>query len=282
MNEIFAIDPQAPVDLKDIKAMLEQFGLTNGRFIANFPDDWLRMFNAHVEHLQGLDRARLVRLLDLHKDALLAVNLDFRRTKSWVENANEAKQSRKGISRVLAADPNPLGIETLQKFLWEDDSENSSRGAHIPMSTDAYRKAVAPLLQHSTEIQLVDPFFQLRRSNGEIHRGRSNVLREFFIEAENSNRCKVFKINFKREIHLSWAAQELQIEKDLENICEEAKISSLLIEYSLHDEIVHGRYIFSIKGGLHFDHGFEPLRDKTNHVHWLSRSELEPILRRYC
>ena len=282
MNEVFAIDPKAPLDLKDIKAMLEQFGLTNGRFIANFPDDWLRMFNEHVEHLQGLDKARLVRLLDLHRDALLAVNLDFRRAKSWVENANEAKLARKVISRVLAADPNPLGIETLQKFLWEEDSENNSRGAHISMSTDAYRKAVAPLFQHSTEIQLVDPFFQLRRSNGEIHKGRFNVLREFFIEAENSIRCEVFKIHFKREIHLSKAEQESQIEEDLDQICEEARISSLIIEYCIHDEIGHGRYIFSIKGGLHFDYGFEPLRDKTNHVHWLSKSELEPILRRYC
>ncbi len=282
MNEIYAIDPKAPEDLKDIKSMFEQFGLSNGRFIANFPEDWIRMVNEHVQHLQGLDRSRYTRLLELHKDALLSVSLDFRRAKSWVENANEAKESRKGIYRVLGANPNPFGIETLQKFLWEDDSENKSRGAHIPMTCEAYTKAIGPLLQHSTEIHLVDQFFQLRRSNGEMHKGRASVLCNFFIEAEKSNRCEIFKIHFKRESHFSKSFQESQIEDDLNEICDISNLSKLAIEYDLHDEIGHGRYIFSVKGGLHFDHGFEPLRDKTNHVHWLSKAELEPILRRYC
>ena len=40
MNEIIGIDPVAPSDIKDLKSLLEMFGLSNGRFIANYPADW--------------------------------------------------------------------------------------------------------------------------------------------------------------------------------------------------------------------------------------------------
>ena len=195
MNEIFAIDPRAPQDLKDIKAMFNQFGFENGRFIANFPNDWLRLFCEHTQNLKDIEKQRFMRLVEIHKDTLLDIALDYRRSKTWVENANLAKDTSRSIYRILATDPNPLGIETLQKFLWVEDEENRSRGAHINMTTDAYQKAVRPLLQRSTEVHLADPFFHLRKpEDGKIHKGRETVLRQFFIEAENSNRCEIFKI----------------------------------------------------------------------------------------
>lgn len=282
MNEIFAVDPQAPKDLKDIKAMFNQFGFENGRFIANFPEDWIRLFCEHTYQLKDVEKQRVMRLLSLNKDALIDVTLGYRRSRSWVENASIVKDTSKTINRILASDPNPLGIETLNRFLWVDDEENKSRGDHISMTAEAYQKAIRPLVQQSTEVHLVDPFFQLRHSkDGHIHKGRQSVLRQFFIEAEGSPRCEIFKIHFKREIYLSKNIQETQIEDDLSELCTQAGLHKLNIQFTLNDEMIHGRYFFSIKGGLQFDHGFEPLRDKTNHVHWLSKAELDPIHKRY-
>jgi len=283
MNEIFAIDPEAPEDLKDIKAMFEKFGLSNGRFIADFPEGWLLSLRDHAQRLQGLDRSRLFRLIEIHKDALLRVNLDFSRTKTWGENVSGARFPRQKISKILGTDPNPLGLETLQKFLWDDESGNASRGSHIAMNPDAYRIAVAPLFQHSTEIHLVDPFFHLRRENGDTDRNRESILREILLEAEISQRCELIKIHFKYlgSIHKNKKAQELIIESDLEYLCAELNLKSLMIEFDVSDDVGHGRYIFGLKGGLQFDHGFDCKRDKTNHVHWLSRAELDPIIKRF-
>jgi hypothetical protein len=282
MNEIFAVDPKSPQDLKDIQAMFNQFGFENGRFIANFPDDWIRLFCEHTHQLRDIEKQRFMRLLDLHKDSLIDVGLDYRRSKSWVENANLVKDTSRAIYRILATDPNPLGIETLQKFLWNDDEVNISRGAHITMSAEAYQKAIAPLVRRSTEVHLVDPFFHLRApEDGRIDKGRQSVLRQFFIEAENSNRCEIFKIHFKQHKYLSKQSQEQQIEEDLTELCSQAKLQKLIVEFTVTDDITHGRYIFSIKGGLHFDQGFQPIWDKKNHVHWLSKAELDPILYRY-
>jgi hypothetical protein len=282
MNELFAVDPQAPQDLKDIKAMFNQFGFEHGRFIANFPEDWIRLFCEHTNHLKDVEKQRFMRLLSLNKDALIDVSLGYRRSRSWVENASIVKDTSRTINRILASDPNPLGIETLNSFLWTDDEENKSRGAHISMTVEAYQKAIRPLVHRSTEVHLVDPFFQLRNSkDGHIHKGRQSVLRQFFIEAEASQRCEIFKIHFKREFYLSKNIQEAQIEDDLSELCTQAGLQKLNIQFTLNDEMTHGRYFFSIKGGLQFDHGFEPLRDKTNHVHWLSKAELDPIHKRY-
>jgi len=282
MNEIFAVDPQAPQDHKDIKAMFKQFGFEHGRFIAIFPDDWIRLFCEHSHHLKDVEKQRFMRLLSLNKDALIDVSLGYMRSRSWIENASNVKDTSKTINRILATDPNKLGVETLNNFLWIADEENKSRGAHISMSAEAYQKAIRPLVHHSTEVHLVDPFFQLRHSkDGQIHRGRQLVLRHFFIEAENSKRCEIFKIHFKREPHLSKVNQEKQIEDDLSEVCMQANLLKLNIQFTLNGEMSHGRYFFSIKGGLQFDHGFEPLRDKTNHVHWLSKAELDPIHKRY-
>jgi len=281
MNEIYAIDPSAPQDLKDIKAMLDQFGLANGRFIANLPDEWIELLKQNVQHFKGLDQSRFFRLLELHKDALLSIDINFKRAKSWNENAIAAKDARIGISKVLGADPNSFGFETLQKFLWVDELVGDSRGAHIPMTIESYTRAISPLLELSTEVHLVDPFFNLRRLNGELHRGKEALLRGFLMEAEKSKRCEVFKIHFKLQGEESINFQKSKIEADLTYICEQVNLKKVAIQYTLNEEIGHGRYIFSIKGGLQFDHGFEPLKDKKNHVHWLSKSELEPIQMRY-
>jgi len=281
MNEIYAIDPCAPQDLKDIKAMLNQFGLVNGRFIADLPDEWFSLLKQHVHHFKGLDQSRFHRLLELHKDALINIDLDFKRAKSWNENAIVAKDARVGISKILGTDPNSFGFETLQKFLWIDELSSDSRGAHIPMTIESYRKAIFPLLQLSTEVHLVDPFFHLRRSNGELHRAKEALLSDFLMAAENAKRCEVFTIHFKVQNELSVEYQEAKIEEDLIFISEKIKLKKISIRYTLDEKIGHGRYFFSIKGGLQFDHGFDLLRDKKNHVHWLSKSELEPIQNMY-
>jgi len=283
MNEIYAIDPQSPEDLKDIQAMFNQFGFQHGRFIANVPSDWALLLREHLSNLEGFDRSRLSRIMDLHRDSLFNLKMDFRKSKSWVENANEILACERSIAKILASEPNKYGFDSLRKFLWDDNVDNESRGAHIPTTIDAYRKAVFPLLQHSAEIHLVDPYFQLRKSL-DIHKGREAVLRGFLLDAEQSSRCEFFKIHFMYEGHLSRLSKtnlEEQIEDDLNKICQDININRLQVDFSFSEKSGHGRYIFSIKGGLQFDRGFEPLKNETNHVHWLSKSELQPIFKKY-
>ncbi len=281
MNEIYAIDPSAPEDLKDVKFMLEKFGMREGRFLAKYPSNWIEIILENSEKLPDVDRSRLTRLLDVHRDYLLDVEAEFIRSRDWIDNAERQKDRKKIFSRVLAADPNSLNAETLKSFLWDDGSAiDISRGAHIPMSVASYALAVKPLFLLSNEVHIADPYFQLR--NGvNIDRGRFEVLREFFKIADESKKCESFIIHFNRISFLKEVDQERSIENDLDYLIADLDIQNLKITYDLNGDMTHGRYIFSVKGGLQFDYGFEPKKGKTNHVHWLSQKELDPILSFY-
>lgn len=282
MNELFVIDPSAPEDLKDIKAMLDRFGLSEGRFIALFPEDWPRMLTQHAAALKGLDRARFSRLLEIHKDAFLRICAEYRRARPWVENAVQLKHSFSDRSQVLGVDPNDRNLKTLKEFLWGNSLElGASRGDHIPMTAEAYRSAASPLFQQSTEVHLADRFFQLRRTNSELDRRRCAVLSNLFDEAEKSGRCEVFVLHLQQAANESSHVDEDQLVDDLEQLVADSGASRLQIEYRLYPQMDHGRYLFGIKGGLQFDWGFDQHRSNKNHVHWLSAGELAPVHKMY-
>ena len=75
---------------------------------------------------------------------------------------------------------------------------------------------------------------------------------------------------------MSEPLQESEYIEDLNFILSRKKTNCAL-NFDIHDDMTHGRYIFSIKGGMQFDHGFSLGNKKTNHVHWLSKKELTPI-----
>ena len=284
MNEIFAIDPTSPEDYKDFSAMLKNFGLSNGRFIAKYPNDWLPMLLAHSESLKGLDQTRFKRLLELHSDAILEIDAEYRRTKPWINNALEMLPIKIRKTLILSPSPPPPGIKSLQDFLWGNESEiTNSIGDHIPMTIESYCNTIRPLLKLSTEVHMVDQFFNLRNGlNKDIE--KFNFLSILLKEADQSKHCEYFKIHFLRENGISDSTQSAQIVNDLEEIIDTQKLVNVQPDFTLNDKnkMKHGRYIFSIKGGLQFDYGFDIFGPKkTNHVHWLSHPELLPIQKLY-
>ena len=284
MNEVFAIDPTSPEDYKDFSGMLKSFGLSNGRFIAKYPIDWITMLLAHSESLKGLDQTRFKRLLEVHSDAILEIDAEYRRTKPWINNALDILPIKIKKTLILSPSPPPAGIKSLQDFLWGNESEvNNSIGGHIPMTIESYSNTIRPLLKLSTEVHMVDQFFNLRNGlNKDID--KFNLLSTLLKEADQSNHCEYFKIHFLRKNGVSDKVQSDQIVNDLEEIIDTQKLVNVQPDFTLNDKnkMKHGRYIFSIKGGLQFDYGFDIFGSKkTNHVHWLSQPELLPIQKLY-
>ena len=279
MNEIYAIDPCAPQDIKDVVAMLNRFGMSNGIFIANYPKDWFVSLCEHVSEIGSLDRSRLSLMISNNMDSLLDVESEYKKVRTWDENVENLKMFSKVIAYVLASSPNSRGFPTLESFLWGlgDNKAGAARGSHIPMTAKSYMEAIRPLLLKSTEVHLADSYFKLRDDYGQIDRRKSELLISMLSAADDSRRCERIFIHFKRLVEYSEDAQEVQCIKDFDFIRSKAKKIECDIQFDLHDEMTHGRYIFSIKGGLQFDHGFLINPSKKNHVHWLSKSELLPI-----
>jgi hypothetical protein len=278
MNEIFGIDPNSPSDVKDLKYMLDLFGLSNGRFIAAYPYDWEILLRSKFNQLGDIDKARVNRLLEIHKDVTLRVDGGYRRSKDWIDNAVELQQMEKKFSKLFSIEGNPYKVPPLQALLWNDDELLSDgRGAHIPMTVESYCDAARPLFAFSSEVHLIDPYFTLRRENGDRDYRRWKVLSGFFSEAKKSERCDSFCFHLSDQKFFSQNLIDKFVE-DIELIRQEVNFKDLNLSYIVEDEKIHGRYLFSVKGGLQFDHGFDTDFRKKNHVHWLSSKELEPLL----
>ena len=275
MNEIYGIDPSSPKDLKDLKSLFTRFGLTHGRFISRYPSDWDRELFSAFSELSDLDRARLTRLFQLNQTAFLASPAPFNRTKTWSRNVAEQRLRMKAFDRILAKNPNEENFETLENYLWgEDDDPGASRGAFIEMTPESYANACAPLFECSSEVHVSDRFFQLRNESGVMNRKRWSVLRALVRKAITSTKCRLLVFHFEKPPSVSIKDFEMKIEDDLEDIANELSFD---FTYDIRDSMHHGRYIFSIHGGLQFDHGFEIAYGQKNHVHWLSSSELHHL-----
>lgn len=278
MNEIFGIDPNAPNDVKELKYLFDLFGLSNGRFIACYPDDWESLLRARFNNLGDIDKARVNRLLSLHKDATIPVSGDYIRSKEWIDNAVRYQQREGKFTELFSIDGNPYKVPSLQSLLWDEtNSLADGRGEHIPMTIESYRLAAKPLFNLSSEIHLVDPYFELRRESGDRHYRKWKVLVGFFEEAKLSGRCESFCIHLNGKRFASNSLIDAFV-KDIESIRDDVNFPQLNLSYLIDDDLSHGRYLFSIKGGLQFDNGFDTDPKKKNHVHWLSPKELEPLI----
>lgn len=278
MNEIFGIDPGSPDDVKELKYLFDLFGLSNGRFIARYPNDWEMLLKDKFNHLGDVDKAKINRLLALHRDATIPVSGTYMRSKDWLDNAIQLQEKERKFTELFSIEGNPYKVPPLQTLLWdENNSLVDGRGEHIPMTIESYRWVSRPLFQISSEVHLIDPYFELRKENADRHYRKWKVLAGFFEEAKLSNRCESFCIHLSGK---KFATKSLvdSFVKDIETIREEVNFSPLNLSYFVEDDISHGRYLFSIKGGLQFDNGFDTDPRKKNHVHWLSPRELAPLL----
>lgn len=274
MNEIYGVDPEAPKDLQELRSMFERFGPSNGRFIGRYPEDWLSILESKFASLAGLDRSRLSVLLHRHRDTLLAIESQYFRTKDWADNAKNTRLFKK----ILSTSPNKKALPTLEEFLWDEVELDSSRGAFIPMTIEAYGQACRPLFTISSEVHMADRYFQLRRESGDLDRLKMSLLAGFLQMMEKIGKTRTLCLHFEQPKNFSRTRYEEVLKGDLDFLQADTSID---ITYCAHRQMKHGRYIFSIKGGLQFDHGFRLERERDNHVHWLSTAELKPIYHTY-
>jgi hypothetical protein len=235
------------------------------------------MLECRFVDLKGLDRSRLVALMQRHQGELIDIDGQYFRAKTWLENARHARQ----LKRLLARSPNSEALPTLDDFLWNINQTDASRGEFIPTTIEAYCAACRPLFAISTEVHLVDRFFHLRRASGQLDRSKSDLLRALLVSAvEFSGQRRTVFLHFElpRDGQISESEYERQVKCDLASVRSGLEID---IHFDIHDKMLHGRYMFSVKGGLQFDHGFYLNRSATNHVHWLSTGELVPIKRTF-
>jgi hypothetical protein len=285
MNDLYGVDPATPSNLRDLSDLMKIFGPSEGRFIADFPMQWSSELHKHMHKVSDVGQLAMVEAwLRLSKYAVLPVKTIYKNNQSWQENAFALKDE---VLKIIGPSGRPSNIiQPLDKLLTDPEAFPDARSGHIVRTSASYVNAIKPILFCSPKIVLVDPYFALQFLDKHTRTWRTDRRSKFIglllQTAALSRKVECFEI-FTDPTKSDEATTSL---KELKKIAENSGAGGMHLQVRLLDKRHpldrHARYILGMESGLHFDHGFDIFDDgSTNHVEWISKSALTPLLDRF-
>ena len=295
MNDYYGVDPTTPRDLRDLSDLCRLFKPSEGRFLMGYPDDWGHRLQEHMGQMSDLNRLRAIEGFRALQHSIIPVpsRARYDNRRGWPENAHSIRDL---VSKLIGPPDCPATVEPFRKLLDVPDSFPDAREARIPRTVAAYVNAVTPLFLTSPKVVLVDRFFGfnkvLKRTQEVVQdRERRRVLKAFLGEADAGRVVRVFKLVVSLSKASPGDPSGSKYEQELGALAYEVTRGRITCELEDLDEVAdeagvndHPRYLLGLYSGLHFDWGFDlDTRPKsTNHVSWLTKSLLDPLLDRYA
>lgn len=290
MNDVYGIDPAAPADYRDFAQLMRVFDVDQGRFIADYPGGgWFARLRQHLGELATLDQMKAIELwLKVGRSALVPIQEKFNPARSWPENATHLQGQVKALLGGVGC---PATLTPLVEHLVDPAGFPDASGAHVQRTPDAYVKAALPLLQTSPKVVLVDPYFKLRYYDERAGVFRPAMrfrksLEALLREAVRWRRVEVFKLAVSPREALADDPDGAVFADQLSDLADAVGADAIELEIQSLDPNVatdrHPRYLLGMERGLHFDWGFDIEDAKsTNHVRWIGKSALQPLLQRF-
>ena len=289
MNDLYGIDPDAPANARDLADLLRLFRSGEGRFIAACPGNWSSVI-ARSDRWTDSQKHLVIAFSEQIKRVMIPLSTREVPTPVWSGNLQRLQSS--GVKSLLGVEGCNAPIVPLHGALENPDAFADARGDHIPRQIVDYVRAVQPLFKLSTKVVLVDPFFGLWRKtrHGDVvpDRSRRDVLTALLRCAAQFGRVACFKIVLS-EVALPDDPDGDNFVGEYSRIARDAGAGGVELLYEVLEDRnegnQHARYLIGNYAGLQFDHGFaiDSSRDgkSKNHVHWMSESELTPLLERF-
>lgn len=275
----YAVDPECYADAEQIKRLAGEFGWCEGRLISNFPATWLRKVkeaqDSNFRQLTIRQKNILTEewgWLRKHKDKVLIYsgrkydgNLD------WISNAlqqQHLEHQNKSFQAIIAHEnkfqnaylllPENLNAREVKWKVRYDD--------RIPRTPEALCKCVEKLIQASSYIRFVDPYFNpikkewlntLSAFINFIHSLKTEYHIEYHLRIRdeiknNIDRIKSGNYNLKEEKWYQKFSKNCQ--GYIKPILLSQKIKLFLwCEIDPYNDWFHDRYILTEKGGVRFE-----------------------------
>lgn len=244
MNEKYAVEPFVFRGCMEFQYVMEKFGIDQGRFLAEYPRKWRRMLFENIASLPDIERLRVKRVLEWadRNGATLRAGLPYDDDKSWVENALD-KKVKGSFAEVIAREGE--GVATLHDI--DEELLSDGRGTRVMATAENLVEMAIPLLQCSMEVFLIDPYISL---------GKPKYLKFFrALLASQYARDTAF-IFFSKDKEFSFKGSPEQVA--LIELLPHMQPGSSARFVSLDDcSKMHARYMFSIKGAISYDKGFQ-------------------------
>lgn len=260
MNELYAADPAVCSQFTELKLLLASFGPYAGRYLANYPVDWVARVERKFENSGVIENARVKTLLRRARENLTLVtrsNIAWVESQTWLANASPLLKERGDVFDGLIADTAyPPLIYQLQDLDLSPTSDERISG-----TAQEYARTAKILLLLSPEIAIVDPYLN------PLKRSCAVVLASFFDLVAKGKCQKVILWARASEVFgtSNSDATQLDLKDALRKLVANAGFKNgqgvelILVEDESRHTKMHGRYLLSIKGGIRLDQGFQQL-----------------------
>lgn len=273
----YAVEPTAFRDHRDIRYLFEKFGFHTGRLLVAFPGRWVRLVYDHLDGLPELERKRAVELLRKYKDdRVIPCGEPYVSSVTWVVNA-AAIRSRGVVDDAIAASPNEQGLPTLEET---DERFFGAPMALVAMRATNYASVARRLIQHSHQMVLVDPYFDVARSSNQSVLGA-------FLDVARGGKCTNVRILCRYDEPSSPRYDQQRHDKEVSRILRGMVHAGQFVTIEQVDDggsrfEMHARYLISDKGALHYDNGFkEETEPRFAHVSPVDRDLHGQLCRLY-
>lgn len=259
MNELFAADPGVFLHPSDLRFALEKFGPETGRYLGEYPIDWVSRVERSVPVVTPVEQARISTFLRRAIERLKLIpnrSFPFDPRRSWEDNALELlKPPYPRFDAVIIGHENSQSaVLTLDSLDLPPTAEEKIVG--VPRE---FVRVCKTITLFSPEIVMVDPYANPCKHNV------ASVLRPLLQQLARG-RCERVLIcarydsvigarqSTQNELHES--LRKLRADAQLPLTC---SLQYALFEDDQSDSRMHARYLFSIKGGVRLDQGFQKL-----------------------
>lgn len=284
MNEFYAADPRSCDRSADLRFLLNHFGPQTGRYLADYPASWALDIERHCALLGEVEAERIKLLIRRARErsALLRKNaLPWQDGMDWLENYKSLISRRPGEFELAvvprAAKVQGQGLTTIDEFELPPTADEA-----IEATASEYVRVSRTLLLISPELTLVDPYLNPCKSD------RYEVLRELFSVAAKG-KCQRITcwardtevVDSRRNTWEEVSAALMRLLKEIAWPSEKA-FRYVLVDDARARSKMHPRYLFSIKGGIRFDQGFQRLpKGRRNDVSPLGAAVHDELMRTY-
>jgi hypothetical protein len=255
----YAVEPAAiGADWATFKDLIDRFGADKGRLISRFPRKWEKKV-IHAAKAAGVPDVRLASIVERLRCGSYKIAdfcRDFDHERDWIGNALREHEARPFHAIVCSSD-----AQGCAAALSPDDCADAEPRFSAPVSQDIVRApediagVLTALAAAAQEIDLVDPYFDLRATNGDYLAPLTELLARL---AAMPVAPKTIRIHFRT--HPTRPTPEL-LARDGERLTRGMIPDGYILELCEWQEIpngedFHDRFFLTDIGGLMVGAGF--------------------------
>lgn len=250
----FALDPGVLNNFHAIRYFLEKFGVHRGRLISRYPRKWKKMVFEACVACGDIERKRIEESLNNADNKLMSTSRSYDSTLTWFINA-EHQHTIKPFHAIISSS-NPRGVPEV--LIADEVSEEATpllrikREDCVPRSAGVLASLVRPLLQISSEVLFIDPYFNPTKERF------LTTLSQFLMALDGNDKVNCIEYHLGDDLDEAYFKAECR--RNIPRLLpKNKKIRFLRWRQQEADpgDQLHPRYILTNLGGIRIDVGLD-------------------------